>query len=127
MVSAIFILLVLAALGAAILTFSTTQHAGATQDLEGSRALLAARAGIEWGLFKVVNGTCPNQNLTDLGGASGFTIAVACEAYAYTEDAGAHNAYKLTATACSNTSASCPSSGPDTFYVERRLELSVFP
>ena len=42
-ISAIFIVVVLAALGAAILTVSTSQQLGAAVDLSGSRAYFAAR------------------------------------------------------------------------------------
>ena len=46
-VSAIFLLVVLAALGAFMLTFSTVQHATSAQDIQGSRAYWAARAGLQ--------------------------------------------------------------------------------
>jgi len=41
-VSAIFLLVVLAALGAFMVTFSTTQHTAAATDLEGTHAYQAA-------------------------------------------------------------------------------------
>lgn len=53
LVSAIFILVVLAALGAFIVNISTSQHIGSALDVQGVRAYHAARAGIEWGLYKV--------------------------------------------------------------------------
>lgn len=53
MVTAVFILVVLAALGAFILTVSSTQQAGSALDIQGARAYQAARAGIEWGVFQV--------------------------------------------------------------------------
>lgn len=52
-VSAIFILVVLAALGAFIVNVSTSQHIGSALDVQGVRAYHAARAGIEWGLYRV--------------------------------------------------------------------------
>jgi Tfp pilus assembly protein PilX len=52
-VSAIFILVVLAALGAFIVNVSTNQQIGSTLDLQGVRAYQAARAGIEWGIYQV--------------------------------------------------------------------------
>jgi len=51
--SAIFILVVLAALGAFILNVSTNQQIGSALDVQGVRAYQAARAGIEWGLYQV--------------------------------------------------------------------------
>jgi MSHA biogenesis protein MshP len=53
LVSAIFILVVLAALGAFIVNISTSQQIGSALDVQGVRAYQAARAGIEWGLYQV--------------------------------------------------------------------------
>lgn len=55
MVSAIFLLVILSALGAFMLTFSVAQHTTAATDLEGSRAYQAARTGIEWAAFQVLD------------------------------------------------------------------------
>ncbi len=54
-VSAIFLLVVLASLGAFIVNISTTQSITSAQDLQGSRAYHAARAGLEWGLYQVLD------------------------------------------------------------------------
>jgi Tfp pilus assembly protein PilX len=48
LVTAIFLLVILAALGAFILTISGTQQTSSALDVQGSRAYQAARAGIEW-------------------------------------------------------------------------------
>ena len=53
-VSAIFLLVVLSLLGSLMLTFSTVQHITGAQDVQGSRAYQAARAGIEWGLYQLL-------------------------------------------------------------------------
>lgn len=52
-VSAIFILVVLAALGAFIVNVSTNQQIGSALDVQGVRAYQAARAGVEWGVYQV--------------------------------------------------------------------------
>ena len=52
-VSAIFILVVLAALGAFVVTVSTNQQIGSALDVQGTQAYQAARSGIEWGLYQV--------------------------------------------------------------------------
>ena len=44
-VTAIFLLVVLAALGGFIATISTTQHIGSALDVSGARAYQAARSG----------------------------------------------------------------------------------
>ena len=53
-VSAIFILVILASMGAAMLTFSNVQQTTSTQDLQGIRAYQAARAGMERGINQVL-------------------------------------------------------------------------
>lgn len=51
-VSAIFILVVLAALGAFVVSVTATQNVTFAQDVQGARAYQAARAGIESGIAK---------------------------------------------------------------------------
>jgi MSHA biogenesis protein MshP len=53
LVSAIFLLVVLAALGAAMVTFSTAQNQGLAMDVMGSRAYQAANAGVEWAAYNI--------------------------------------------------------------------------
>ena len=48
LVAAVFLLVVLAALGAFMVTFTNTQQLASAQDVQGSRAYWAARAGLEW-------------------------------------------------------------------------------
>ncbi len=52
LVTAIFLLVVLAGLGVASVTLFTSQQASSNLDLEGAKAYQAARAGIEWGLYE---------------------------------------------------------------------------
>lgn len=58
-VSAIFIVVVLAALGAFMVNISTNQQIGSALDMQGVRAYQAARAGIEWGLYQVESTGAP--------------------------------------------------------------------
>jgi MSHA biogenesis protein MshP len=53
--SAIFILVVLAALALAITLLSTQTETGHAVDIDGSRAYQAARAGIDWGAYQVLD------------------------------------------------------------------------
>lgn len=53
LVSAIFLLVVLAVLGGAMVTFSTTQNQTQAMDAMGSRAYEAANAGIEWAAYNI--------------------------------------------------------------------------
>jgi MSHA biogenesis protein MshP len=146
-VSAIFILVVLAALGAFILNISSSQQIGSALDVQGVRAYQAARAGIEWGLFRVQstpaynfgnppadpNGRrCPGGGFGDTASFAvfGFTVTVVCEA---TTDANSGpTIYALTSTACSEplagwtaTIVACPNTtNPGPLYIERRLTVT---
>ncbi len=53
LISAIFLLVVLAGLGAAMLAFSTAQNKSQTMDVLGSRAYEAANAGVEWAAYNI--------------------------------------------------------------------------
>lgn len=121
LVSAIFLLVVIAALGTFAVTLSTTQQQSAALDVLGSRAYQAARAGIEWGAYQVlVNNTCPNQTLAALPNTlSGFSVNVACTSYpAYNEAGTAINMYLLSSTASQGTAGA-----PD--YVERQMVVTM--
>jgi MSHA biogenesis protein MshP len=79
--AAIFLLVILAALGAYALNISSTQQATSKQDIQGSRAYQAARAGLEWAIFQVLApGTanlvnCPTPTTLTI---EGFTVNVTC-------------------------------------------------
>ena len=84
-VSAIFILVVLAALGAFIVNVSTSMHVGSALDVQGVRAYQAARAGIEWGLYRqrqTVPASCAAAASFTPAAATltGFTVSVTCAA-----------------------------------------------
>lgn len=63
-VSAIFILVVLAALAGFIVSVTSTQNLTFAQDIQGARAYQAARAGTEWGIQQWLSATpsttCPS-------------------------------------------------------------------
>jgi MSHA biogenesis protein MshP len=127
-VSAIFLLVVLSLLGTLMVTFSTVQHVTSAQDVQGSRAYQAARAGIEWGLYQLLrNGSCTGSSsfvpgTNALGGTlSGFTVTIACAAVGgpYDESGVSTTVYRITSTA---TSGSAPGS---LNYVERQLQVTA--
>lgn len=121
LISAIFLLVVIAALGTFAVTLSTTQQQSAALDVMGSRAYQAARAGIEWGAYQVlVNNACSSQALTGLPNTlSGFTVNVACTAYpVYNEAGNTVNMYQLSSTASQGTQGT-----PN--YVERNLTVTI--
>ncbi|RJG25824.1 pilus assembly PilX family protein [Massilia cavernae] len=83
LVTAIFLLVVITALCVAMVTIYTSQQVSSTLDVQGARAYQAARAGIEWGLFKRLRQGAPCGNTTtfamDAGSSlNGFTVTVTC-------------------------------------------------
>ena len=146
-VAAIFILVVLSALGAFIVSISTTQQVGSTLDLQGVRAYQGARAGLEWGLYQAqAAGNCPgtltvlSANATGstnsfappsaASSLAGVTITVICTKI--TDGNSGPTVYSLTATACnqplsgwSASTVACPNtSNATSLYVERQLTVS---
>ena len=96
-VAAIFLVVALAALGGAMLSLSNAQHLTHAQDVQGTRAYWAARAGLEWGVGIVMqNNACPAaiNNLT----IEGFNVAVTCTSDTYV-DSGNRVIYQFRATA----------------------------
>ena len=90
LVTGIFILVVLAGLGAAMVSISNAQHTTVAMDVQSARAQQAARAGIEWGAYQVlrVANACPaTTTLTFLGTPlAGFSTAVTCSATVHSEE-----------------------------------------
>jgi len=90
-IAAIFLVVILAALGAFMVTFSNTQQLTSAQDVQGTRAYWAARAGIEWGVGAVSAVATPasiNSSICTTSSAltiDGFSVAVSCSVAAYQE------------------------------------------
>ena len=149
MVSAIFLLVVLASLGVAMVTLSTSQHASSAMDVMGSRAYQAARAGIEWALYQRLNPQVGTPNVSpafcSASSAAGtaaspvsfalpagtslssFTVTVQCTATANANATNKIVVRTITAYACNQpTSGACPITGaPGTDYVEREVQVST--
>lgn len=84
-VSAIFLLVILVALGAFMLSISNTQQLSSAQDVQGSRAYWAAHGGIQWavGNLKIAPATaCVASTSFPL---DGFSVTVKCTPNTYTE------------------------------------------
>ena len=81
LVTAIFLLVVLAAMGVAAVTLFNSQQASSALDIEGARAYQAARAGIEWGLFqRERRNSCAASTSFRLpeGVLASYTVTVTC-------------------------------------------------
>lgn len=125
--SAVFLLVIMAALAAFIVQVSVSSNVVSGQDVQGARAYQAARLGIEAGLYSVQRGgACPaSTTLAGIAGLNGFRVTWTCVAQAFVENEVAKTVWQITATACTTSGAQCPSSvaseirGAD--YVERQL------
>ncbi|HZX31575.1 MAG TPA: hypothetical protein VFF03_09505 [Rhodocyclaceae bacterium] len=53
-ITAVFLLLLLAGLAALMANVISTAHTTSAEDVQGERAYQAARAGVEWGLYRVL-------------------------------------------------------------------------
>jgi MSHA biogenesis protein MshP len=125
LISAIFLLVVIAALGTFAVTLSTTQHTSSAQDVLGARAYQAARSGIEWGAYQllITGGGCgaATQNLpagTMAGTLSGFSVNVVCASSAHTEAGTPVTMYQLTSTAQQGVAGTSS-------YVEREIKVVI--
>lgn len=135
LVSAIFLLVVLAFLGAAMVTFSTNQQQTSAMDVMGARAYQAARAGIEWGAYQVLPGSAaafatgcragavstvlPAGTLA--GTLSGFSVEVGCKSTIASEVSaatGTVTVYSISSVANAGTLGQ-----PD--YVERQIQATI--
>lgn len=133
LVTGIVILLLLAGIAAYTLKVSTAQHASAAADILGTRALQAAKTGIEWGAYQVLQGSLTTgycnggSNSQSFGGMAAdlasFNVAVTCARTDHTEAGNAVRMYTLTATACNR--AACPAAPAGANYVERQLTAVV--
>ncbi|MBX3619223.1 MAG: hypothetical protein KF891_04430 [Rhizobacter sp.] len=105
MVSAIFLMVVLALLGALMVSLSNSQQIGATRDTLGTRAYYAARTGLEWGLYRATQGgACGTAALPNAVNATGFSVQVACvRSSLYDEGGTSFHVYQVTATASTGT------------------------
>lgn len=117
--AAIFLLVVLAALGAYMLTFSNTQQLNSAQDVQGSRAYWAARAGLAWGLGSVAvsSAACPVPPAPFI--VDGFTLTVTCNRQAYGEGASTVTIFSFDATASGGGAVGAVG------HVERSVSVSV--
>lgn len=131
--SAIFLLVILAGLAAFLVNISMTQSATSTQDVQGARAYHAAKAGIEWGLYQVLDPinafavppgdpAWPNMRPcaeSDLA-IEGFNVRVRCRIFPYRE-AGENrriNVYLLQSTASVGVVGTAT-------YVERQVSVTA--
>lgn len=130
LVTAVFLLVMLAVLGVSITFMAGTQRSAVMLDLLGSRAYQAARAGIEWGAFQAVqnNACATSTNLTFAGTSmAGFAATVQCTVTTTDEGGSTIRLYNIISNACNIPAAgACPNAGSNSAtYIERQVTAVV--
>lgn len=142
LVTAIFLLVVLSALGAFMVKFTGLQQNTVRVDVLGVNAYYAARAGINWAMYQALDpdntitaapppggvtfAPCPSGTISGMGGSlATFTVVVSCSQTApdATEANRTIRVYQITATACNQ--ATCPAASPAPGYVERSVIVTL--
>jgi MSHA biogenesis protein MshP len=136
MMSMLFILVVLAALGTALAALTQRQQMGSAGELAAAKAYQAAFAGLEWGSHQVLRaGGQPacfaTRNIALPDQLTGFTVTVACTRTpgtgTVTDGDQALAFYTVVATACNiPSSGACPNGATtEPTYAERQLTRSL--
>lgn len=119
LIGAIFIMVVLSAVGVFVLTLNSLQHTSTALTLQSSRALYAAESGMEWTAWSVrMNDICPTTG-TNFD-VDNFTVTVSCSETAVTEGV---NSYKVFDTEVTATTTN--SNFQDSDYSSRTLHSRI--
>jgi MSHA biogenesis protein MshP len=128
-VGAFFLVVVLAALGLYLSRFTAQNQAGSALDIQGARAYEAARTGMEWAAWRVLDPAAAPGCFaaTTLGFPDGvlqpFTVTIGCSAVVLAEAGENVTAYQLIARACNQPP--CAGGAPLPGYVDRQVEVTV--
>jgi MSHA biogenesis protein MshP len=118
-IAAIIVLTVLVAMGAYMVSFSNAQQLSSAQDIQGTRAYWAARAGLEWALGAVTadNTACPSSPPATVDTGSVFSLSVSCTMQTYPENGVTVTIFSLQSTASAGSVGSVG-------FVERSVSAS---
>jgi len=120
LVSAIFLLVVLAGLGVYAVRINTLQQQTVTAGLRAAQAFQAARTGVAWGAYRALNaGVCASAtlNLTE-GATAGFRVSVECSQSTHVEGTSTVRVFVFDVRAEAGAYG-----GPD--YVSRRVQTKI--
>lgn len=120
LVTAIFLIVVLASLGAFAVRLMAVQQQTTAAAIRSTQAMMAAQSGIDWAAHRALNGgVCAAATLAlTEAGANGYSISVTCTQSTHSEAGATINVYSIEALAQSGVYG-----GPD--YVSRRLHAKV--
>ncbi len=134
LITGIFLLVVLSALGAFMVIFTGLQQNTVQADILGVRAYYAARAGLNWAMYRALDpdaapsdtaAPCPAGTIAQgamAGSLAPFSVTVECTPFDATEANRNIRVYSITATACNQ--AVCPGT-PGSGYVERSVVVTL--
>ena len=136
-IAAVFLLVVLAGLVAYLTSVSSTSQAASAADFNSARAYQAARAGAEWGSYRILQGpggagtfeaqcaagTATARNISIGTAPSDFVATVNCTGAALTEGGVTVTAYAIKSTGCNQPT--CPTVTTSGTYVEREVSLTL--
>ncbi len=130
--TAIFLIVVLAAIGAYMVTISGVQQTTPVSAVQGSRAFHAAKSGVEWAVFRILAAgpgnyatTCQNtvnaNNFTlNQPGLNDFSVSLDCVSTPHSEGGDNLDVISITATATFRSLGD-----PD--FVRRVINATVTP
>lgn len=118
LISTLFMLVVLAALGGYMVRLNVSQQTTTTLSLQSVRAWYAASSGLEWVVYQInTNNSCPA--VPSIFTLDGFTLSMTgCSAFPVTEGANHYTLYDIQVTANRGTFGT-------TDFVSRRLRATV--
>lgn len=140
LVSAIFLLVVLAALGTYMLSFTNVQHSTSALDIEGTRAYWAAKSGADLAAYRMLrtttwcncsagacDGTATATTQTASTSIGNFTVTYSCRCVPTCEANTAGQVSRITANACNQASGGvCPNANSTSeMYVNRQVTAVV--
>lgn len=120
LVPALFLLVVLAALGIVAVRLAGVQHQTVVLAMQSGRAYAAARSGADWSAYQaLVNNNCGSSTLTlTEAGLAGFSVTTSCSSTTHSEGPNSTRVFVIDAFAWSGSYGT-----PD--YVSRRIRSTV--
>lgn len=110
LVTAVFLIVVVAAIAAFMVTIGTTQRQTSTLSLLGAQAYFAAESGAEWATREVLAGDAcfasPASFTLNGGASSGYAVSASCAATPVTEGPDSYTVFTLLVTASRGSIAS---------------------
>lgn len=135
LITAVFLVVVLAGLAAAIVRLAVVQQASSSMDMLGIQAYQAARSGLEWGIFQQLRVQPPSVAcfaspstfaMPAEGSLRNFSVTVTCTAKAGNTVGDTTNRWTIAAVACNQPGPSgCPNASADPDYVQRRVQAEL--